>query len=245
MRIRDIIITGGAVILSAVYILSLITFRVNPHVLLVSFAILSTTPYFVRNSRLRFFGYFSFGLMVYWTIGTFLTSSEMFKDYFFILALGVGNATGAIISTIERSEHSYSFSVSAVAAYFSSFLFGFMQEYPDISTLIILLLVILSAIWVHFFQDLKTTRADSRDLLTTTMKTSLLTSPIFLLLLIIPSYVYYVFELNYMELGIVLFRYILLSMVLTVSGGLLRDFVVYLGGYKLDYVHDRAVLKKM
>lgn len=245
MRIRDIIIIGGAIILAAVYISNLIIFRVNPHILLVSFAILSITPYFVRNSRMRFFGYFSFGLMVFWTIGTFLTSSDMFKDYFFILALGIGNATGAVISTIERSEHSYSFSVSAIAAYFSSFLFKFTQEYPDVSTLVIILLVILSAIWVHFFQDLKTTRADSRDLLSTTIKTSLLTSPIFLLLLIIPSYVYFVFEVNYVEMGIVLFRYILLSMVITVSGGLLRDFVAYLGGYKLDYAHNRAVLKKM
>jgi|Deesub1362B_J571_1020462.scaffolds.fasta_scaffold01184_8 hypothetical protein len=245
MRTRDIIIVVGAFLLFALYLAELITPDIPPLLLTVIFAVLATLPFFVKNSRLRFFGYFFFGALVYWSVGKQLDTPEMLKDYFFILALGIGNATAAIISSIERNEHSYTYSISAVAAYFSSFLIDYTSEYPDISTLIIILLVLLSAMWVHFFQDLKAPQIGLREHLTQALKTAILTAPVFLLLLIIPAYIYHVLNLDTREIGVVLFRYLLLSFVATFAGSMLRDFVTYLGGYRRDYANNRAVFRKV
>jgi hypothetical protein len=240
MRIRDVIIVSGAFLIFISYLFEFVSLNLPPLITLIVFAIFSTFPYFVKNSRLRFFG-----ALVYWTVGGFLSSAEMLKDYFFILALGIGNAAGAVISTIEKGEHSYMYSISATAAYFSSFLIDFTSQYPDVSTLTIVLLVLLSAMWVYFFQDLKASQLGLREHLTQTLKTSLFTSPIFLLLLVIPSYIYNVLDVSTSDLGVVLFRYVLLSFVATFTGCMLRDFVTYLGGYRRDYLDDRAVFRKL
>ncbi len=246
MRINDIVIVGASLILLVLYLAKFIPLNIVPVILTVGvFAILSTSPYFIQDFRLRFFGYFFFGALVYWTVGTLLTSPQFLTDYFFILALSIGNATGALIATIEKSEHSYLFSISATAAFFSSFLVQYTISYPDISTLILILLVLLSAMWVYLFQNLKSAKAGLRDYLLQSLKTSVMTSPVYILLLIIPSYVYHLLNIEILEIGQVLFRYVLLSFVVTIAGGMLKDFVVYLGGYQRDYTSGRAVFKKL
>ncbi|HID43779.1 MAG TPA: hypothetical protein EYP30_08435 [Archaeoglobaceae archaeon] len=244
MRTRDIIIVVISLVLFVLYLTEIIVIEIYPLAMTVVFAILAVLPFFVKDSRLRFFGYFFFGALVYWSIGKQLSEPDMLKDYFFILALAIGNGTAAVISSIERSEYSYTYSISAVFIFFSSFLMGFTADKPDISTLIIILLVLLSAIWVHFFQDLKAPQMGLKEHLTQSLKTAIITSPVFLLLLVIPSYIYNVLNLETNEAGVVLFRYILLSFVITFVGGMLRDFVSHLGGYRRDYAYNRAVFRK-
>ena len=244
MRIRDIIIVVTSFILFILYLTEIIVIEIYPLAMTVAFAILAVTPFFVKDSRIRFFGYFFFGALVYWSIGKLLPEAEMLKDYFFILALAIGNGTGAVISSIERSEHAYTYSISSVFVYFSSFLMDYTVEKPDISTLVIILLVLLSAIWVHFFQDLKAPQMGLKEHLTQSIKTAIITSPVFILLLVIPAYVYNVLKFETSEAGVVLFRYILLSFVTTFIAGMLRDFVTYLGGYRRDYAYNRAVFRK-
>jgi len=245
MRIRDIIIVVISIVLFALYLPEIIVIEVHPILMTVVFAILAVTPFFVKDSRLRFFGYFFFGALVYWSIGKLIPDeAEMLKDYFFILALAIGNGTGALISSIERSEHAYTYSISAVFIYFSSFLMDYTVEKPDISTLIIILLVLLSAIWVHSFQDLKAPQMGLREYLKQSIQTAIITSPVFILLLVIPAYIYNVLNLETNEVGVVLFRYILLSFVIAFLAGMLRDFVIYLGGYKRDYENNRAVFNR-
>lgn len=246
MRVSDVVIVLVSIVLLVLYLAKFIPLNTVPVILTVGFfAILATSPYFIQDFRLRFFGYFFFGALVYWTIGTLLTTPQFLADYFFILALSIGNATGALIATIEKSEHSYLFSISATAAFFSSFLVQYTTSYPDISTLILILLVLLSAMWVHLFQNLKSETAGLHDYLLQSLKTSIITSPVYLLLLVIPSYMYHLLDVELMEMGLVLFRYVLLSFVVTIAGGMIKDFVVYLGGYQRDYTSGRAVFKKL
>lgn len=246
MRVNDIVIVCVSVILLALYLAKFIPLNIVPVILTVGvFAILSTSPYFIQDFRLRFFGYFFFGALVYWTVGTLLTSPHFLTDYFFILALSIGNATGALIATIEKNEHAYLFSISATAAFFSSFLVQYTVSYPDISTLILILLVLLSAMWVHLFQNLKSAKVGLQDYLLQSLKTSILTSPVYMLLLVIPAYMYHLLNVELVEMGMVLFRYVLLSFVVTMAGGMIKDFVVYLGGYQRDYSSGRAVFKKL
>lgn len=246
MKVNDLVIVCVSVILLILYLAKVIPLNTVPVILTVGvFAILATSPYFIQDFRLRFFGYFFFGALVYWTVGTLLTSPQFLTDYFFILALSIGNATGALIATIERSEHSYLFSISATAAFFSSFLVQYTASYPDISTLILILLVLLSAMWVHLFQNLKSATAGLQDYLLQSLKTAIMTSPVYILLLVIPSYMYHLLDVELVEMGLVLFRYVLLSFVVTIAGGMIKDFVIYLGGYQRDYTSGRAVFKKL
>ncbi|MFP3909763.1 MAG: hypothetical protein ACLFVX_07875 [Archaeoglobaceae archaeon] len=246
LRVSDVAIVCISALLLTLYLAKLIPLNIVPVILTVGvFAILATSPYFIQDFRLRFFGYFFFGALIYWTVGTLLAEPHFLTDYFFILALSIGNATGALIATIEKSEHSYIFSISATAAFFSSFLVQYTASYPDISTLILILLVLLSAMWVHLFQNLKSATAGLQDYLLQSLKTAIITSPVYLLLLVIPSYVYHILNIELMEMGVVLFRYGLLSFVVTIAGGMIKDFVVYLGGYQRDYSSGRAVFKKL
>lgn len=232
--------------IAILYLAKVIPLNTVPVILIVGvFAILATSPYFIQDFRLRFFGYFFFGALVYWTVGTLLTSPQFLTGYFFILAFSIGNATGALIATIEKSEHSYLFSISATAAFFSSFLVQYTASYPDISTLILILLVLLSAMWVHLFQNLKSATAGLQDYLLQSLKTAIMTSPVYILLLVIPSYMYHLLDVELVEMGLVLFRYVLLSFVVTIAGGMIKDFVIYLGGYQRDYTSGRAVFKKL
>ncbi|MFO7967157.1 MAG: hypothetical protein R6U44_06130 [Archaeoglobaceae archaeon] len=246
MRIGDIVIVCASALLLIAYLIKIIPLNNVPVIFTVgAFAILSTFPYFIQDYRLRYFGYLFFGALVYWTIGSLLTSLEFLTDYFFILALSIGNATGALIATIENSEHAYLFSISATAAFFSSFLVQYTASYPDISTLILILLVLLSAMWVNLFQNLKTATAGLKDYLMESLKTSFMTAPVYILLLVIPSYMYHLLSVELLEMGEVLFRYVLLSFVATMAGGMIKDFVVHLSGYQRDYSSGRAVFRKM
>lgn len=244
MRTRDIVILAASFLLLVIFVLEIVSLNNYLLILIAIFAVLSTFPYFIKDYRLRFFAYLFFGALVYWTIGRMLTAPEILTDYFFILALGIGNGAGAIIATVERKEHSYIYPVSATAAYFSSFLIDYTYQYPDISTLILVLLVLLSAIWVHFFLDLKGSQMGLKEHLIKSLKTAVLTSPIYLLLLIIPSYIYRIMEIEVSEIGIVLFRYILLSFLVVFAGSMARDFVAYLTGYKREYSEGRAVFRQ-
>lgn len=245
MRTRDIAILAASLLLLILFVMKIIAPDINPLILVTIFAVISIFPYFIKDYRLRFFAYLFFGALVYWTIGRMLTSPEILTDYFFILALGIGNATGAIIATVERKEHSYIYPISATAAYFSSFLIDYTYQYPDISTLILTLLVLLSAIWVHFFLDLKGSQMSMKDHLIKALTAAFLTSPIYLLLLIIPTYVYRMVDVEVMEFGVVLFRYVLLSFLVVFAGGMIRDFVTYLTGYKREYSEGRAVFRQI
>ena len=242
MRAWDIAVTVISAILLAANILTDIP--LEPIVLIIIFAILSTLPYSVRNSRIRFFGYFFFSACVYLNVGRLLTQPEMLGDYVFILGLCIANATGAIISTIERSEHAYSYAIAAVAAYPTSFLMAFTQRYPDVSTLLILVLIALSAIWVYFFQGLKGPQMGVREGIIQAIETAILTIPVFLLLIVIPWLIYHVIEINPLNAGLYIFRYTLLSFITASAACILRDFVVYLGGYRRDYRNGRAVFIK-
>ncbi|RLI88537.1 MAG: hypothetical protein DRO98_03070 [Archaeoglobales archaeon] len=242
MRAWDIVITVTSAILLAANIL--VKIPIEPIALIIIFAILSTLPYSVRNSRIRFFGYFFFSACIYLNVGKLLTQPEMLGDYVFILGLCIANATGAIISTIERSEHAYSYAIAAVAAYPTSFLMTFTQSYPDVSTLIILVLIALSAIWVYFFQGLKAAQMGVREGIIQAVETAILTIPIFLLLIVIPWLIYHVIEITASDAGLYIFRYALLSFVTASAACILRDFVIYLGGYKRDYRNGRAVFIK-
>ncbi len=244
MRTRDIIILAASLLLLVLFVMEFISFKSYTIILIAVFAILSTFPYFIKDYRLRFFAYLFFGALVYWTVGRMLTTPEVLTDYFFILGLGIANAAGAIIATVERKEHSYIYPISATAAYFSSFLIDYTYQYPDISTLILVLLVLLSAIWVHFFLDLKGAQMGLKEHLIKSLKTAVLTSPIYLLLLVIPSYVYDIMEIEVSEIGVVLFRYILLSFLVVFAGSMARDFVAYLTGYKREYTEGRAVFRQ-
>ncbi len=244
MRTRDIVILAASFLLLVLFVLEFISLENYSLILIAVFAVLSTFPYFIKDYRLRFFAYLFFGALIYWTVGRMLTAPEVLTDYFFILALGIGNGTGAIIATLERKEHSYIYPISAIAAYFSSFLIDYTYQYPDISTLILVLLVLLSAIWVHFFLDLKGSQMGLKEHLIKSLKTAVLTSPIYLLLLVIPSYVYRIMEIEVSEVGVVLFRYILLSFLIVFAGSMARDFVAYLAGYKRDYSEGRAIFKQ-
>ncbi len=246
MRIIDIAILCVSILLLVIYLAKIIPLNIVPVILTVGvFAILSTSPYFIQDFRLRFFGYFFFGALLYWTIGNLLVEPHFLTDYFFILALCIGNATGALIATIEKSEHAYIFSISATAAFFSSFMVQYTASYPDISTLILILLVLLSAMWVHLFQNLKSATAGLKDYLMQALKTSIVTAPVYILLLVIPSYMYHLLSIELLEMGLVLFRYVLLSFVVTIAGGMIKDFVVYISGYQRDYSSGRAIFKKL
>ncbi|AEA47487.1 hypothetical protein [Archaeoglobus veneficus] len=242
MRAGDMIITVLSVVLFALCVY--LNPSIEPLILVAVFAILSTLPYHVKNSRIRFFGYFFFGACVYWTVGRLLTHPEMLGDFTFILTLSMANATGAIISTIERSEHAYSYSIAAVAAYPSSFLMAYTYSYPDVSTLLVLILVTLSAMWIYFFQGLKGPQMGVREGIVQSIETALLTVPIFLLLIVIPWLIYHVMEINPTSVGLYIFRYVLLSFITASAACILRDFVTYLGGYKRDYRNGRAVFIK-
>ncbi|MFP4559469.1 MAG: hypothetical protein ACLFO6_08235, partial [Archaeoglobaceae archaeon] len=241
MRTRDIVISAASILLLILFVTNIVSLDVTPLILIAIFAVLATTPYFVKDYRLRFFAYLFFGALIYWTVGRMLESPDILADYFFILGLGIANATGAIIATVERKEHSYIYPISAIAVYFSSFLMEYTTEYPDISTLAITLLVVLSAIWVHFFLDLKGAQMGPKEHLTASLKTAVITSPIYLLLVTIPSYFYHITDVGVSEIGVVLFRYILLSFLVVFAGSMIRDFVAYLAGYKRDYHEGRAV----
>lgn len=247
VRFRDIVILAASLLLLILFAFKgeTITPKINPIFLVTFFAAISTFPYFIKDYRLRFFAYFFFGALVYWTIGRMLTAPEVLTDYFFILALGIGNAAGATIATVERKEHSYIYSVSAVAAYFPSFLIDKTMQYPDVSTLILTLLVLISATWVHFFLDLKGAQMGMKDHLAKALMTAVLTSPVYLLLLAIPSYIYSMRGVEVMEVGVMLFRYTFLSFLVTFAGGLIRDFVIYLTGYKREYAEGRAVFRQI
>lgn len=238
------VLLAASFLLLVLFVMGFISLEGYSIILIAVFAVLSTFPYFIKDYRLRFFAYLFFGALVYWTVGCMLTSPEILTDYFFILALGIANGAGAIIATVERKEHSYIYPISAVAAYFSSFLIDYTYQYPDISTLILVLLVLLSAIWVHFFLDLKGVQMGPKEHLIKSLKTAILTSPIYLLLLVIPSYVYHITEIEVSEMGVVLFRYILLSFLVVFAGSMARDFVTYLAGYRRDYSEGRAVFRQ-
>ncbi|MFO7968229.1 MAG: hypothetical protein R6U44_11585 [Archaeoglobaceae archaeon] len=244
MRVRDIVILAASFLLLISFVLEFVSFEDYTLVLIATFAVLSTFPYFIKDYRLRFFAYLFFGALVYWNVGRMLTTPEILTDYFFILGLGIANAAGAIIATVERKEHSYIYPISATAAYFSSFLIDFTYQYPDISTLVLVLLVLLSAVWVHFFLDLKGAQMGLKEHLIKALQTALLTSPIYILLLIVPSYIYNVMQIEITEIGVVLFRYVLLSFLVVFAGSMARDFVAYLAGYKRDYSEGRAVFRQ-
>lgn len=244
MRTWDVVILATSFLLLVLFVLEFITLENHPIILIAVFAVLSTFPYFIKDYRLRFFAYLFFGALVYWTVGRMLTSPEILTDYFFILALGIANGAGAIIATVERKEHSFIYPISATAAYFSSFLIDYTYKYPDTSTLIIVLLILLSAIWVHFFLDLKGSQMGLKEHLIKSLETAVLTSPIYLLLLVIPSYIYRLMEIEVSEIGVVLFRYILLSFLVVFAGSMARDFVAYLAGYKREYYEGRAVFRQ-
>ncbi len=241
MRIMDGTITALSVV---AFVISIYGIPLEPFALILIFAMISILPYFVKNSRIRIFGYFFFASCVYLNVGKLLTQPEMLGSYTFVLGLSIANAMGAVISTMERSEHAYTYSVAAVAAYPSSFLMAFRQLYPDVTTLLILLLITLSAMWVYFFQSLKAPQLGVREGIIQAAEAAVLTIPIFLLLIVIPWLVYHVIKIEPLSVGIYLFRYTLLSFIATSTAYVFRDFVIYLGGYRKGYKNGRIVFTK-
>jgi len=237
----DVTITALSVIAFATCVYGI---PLEPFALILIFAALSALPYFVKNSRIRIFGYFFFASCVYLNVGRLLIHPEMLGDYIFVLGLSIANAMGAVISTMERAEHAYAYAIAAVAAYPSSFLMAFRQLYPDVTTLLILLLITLSAMWVYFFQSLKASQLGVREGIIQAIEAAVLTLPIFLLLIIIPWLIYHVIEMEPLSVGVYLFRYTLLSFIATSTAYILRDFVAYLGGYRKSYKNGRVIFTK-